>query len=81
MLKKVEISKETFEFIKKKIVQRIIEERNINKIENNNLLSENAIRCLDDTIDYFIQYYPNEKNNNNENKRQLSIIYKNLKLL
>ena len=36
LLKKVGISKETFKFIKKQIVQSIIEERNIHQIENNN---------------------------------------------
>ena len=68
-LKKVGMSKETFKFIKKQIAQSIIEEKNIHQIEKNNLLEENEIRCLDDTIDYFIQYCPNEKNNNNENKK------------
>lgn len=70
------MSKETFKFINKQIVQSIIEERNIHQIENNNWLTENGIRYLDNTIDCFNQYCPNEKNNNNENKRQLLIIYK-----
>ena len=68
-LKKINMSKETFKYIKKQIAQSIIEERNIHQIEKNNLLNENSIRCLDDSIDYFIQYYPNEKNNNNDNKK------------
>ena len=38
------MSKETFKFIMKQIIQSIIEERNINQIEKNNLLAENCIR-------------------------------------
>ena len=37
-LKKINMSKETFKYIKKQIAQSIIEERNIHQIEKNNLL-------------------------------------------
>ena len=68
-LKKINMNKETFKIIKKQIAQSVIEERNIHQIDKINLLGDNNIRCLDESIDYFIQYFPTEKNINNEQNK------------